>query len=301
MVPRQVKPPLEANPFPVRVWMVIYALSGFIALSLEIVWFRLLGVLQKSTAFTFPSLLAVFLGGLALGVMIGVPLARRVRRPAFTFLALQSGITLYAAIAFTLLLRHVDHQPFLQPLWAYLGGYEPVNAADLLSAIPGWFSGAQVAPALLEGAPFVLLLYFGLPFALIAPATFLMGLSFPVLQKLVQDNPVFLGRRVGWLQTLNIAGSMLGALLVGWCLLGWLGSSGTLKLLTLIGGIFLCLAAWHLGRRQWVRLVSLAVSIIFVSWIAAAVPSSPKLWAKLHGAEPRAIIAREGASGIGPS
>jgi spermidine synthase len=93
----KVTPSAETSRFPARVWMIIYALSGFIALSLEIVWFRLLGVLQKSTSFTFPSLLAVYLGGLALGVMIGVPLARRVRRPAVIFLALQSGITLYAA------------------------------------------------------------------------------------------------------------------------------------------------------------------------------------------------------------
>ena len=293
-----VAPSAEASRFPARVWMVIYALSGFIALSLEIVWFRLLGVLQKSTSFTFPSLLAVYLGGLALGVMIGVPLARRIRRPAVLFLALQSGITLYAAIAFALLLRQVDHQAFLQPLWVYLGGYEPVNAADLLSAFPAWFSGAQAAPALLESARFVLILYFVLPLALIAPSTFLMGLSFPVLQKLVQDNPALLGRRVGWLQTLNIAGSMAGALLVGWCLLRWFGSSGTLKLLVLLGGIFLCLAAWHVARRQWVRFVSVALSIVFVGGIAAAVPTSQKLWAKLHGAEPRAIIAREGASGL---
>ena len=294
----QVAPSSESSGFPARVWMIIYALSGFIALSLEIVWFRLLGVLQKSTSFTFPSLLAVYLGGLALGVMIGVPLARRVRRPAVVFLALQSGITLYAAVAFTVLLRQVDHLPFWQPLWAYLGGYEPVNAADLLSAIPAWFSGAQAAPALLESARFVLLLYFVLPLALIAPSTFLMGLSFPVLQRLVQDNPALLGRRVGWLQTLNIAGSMLGALLVGWFLLGWIGSSGTFKLLVLLGGIFLCLALWNVTRRQWVRLVSVAVSIVFVSWIAAGVPTPQKLWAKLHGAKPRAIIAREGASGL---
>lgn len=292
------KPALEAGRFPARVWMLIYALSGFIALSLEIVWFRLLGVLQKSTSFTFPSLLAVYLGGLALGVMIGVPLARRVRRPAVVFLALQSGITVYAAAAFALLLRHLDQEPFLQPLWAYLGGYEPVDAAELLNAIPAWFSGAQVAPGSSRSARVVLLLYFVLTFALIAPSTLLMGASFPVLQKLVQDNPVLLGRRVGWLQTLNIAGSMFGALLVGWCLLGWLGSSGTLKLLVLLGGIFPCLLAWQIPRRQSVRLAAVAVSIGFVSGIAAAIPRSQELWAKLHGAEPRAIIAREGASGL---
>jgi spermidine synthase len=295
---REVKSPVEESRFPARIWMIIYGLSGFIALSLEIVWFRLLGVLQKSTSFTFPTLLAVYLGGLAIGVMIGVPFARRLRRPAVTFLALQSGVTLYAAIVFTLLLHHVDRQPFLQPLWNYLGGYEPVNAADLLSAIPAWFSGAPMAPALSESARFVLLLYFVLPCALIAPSTLLMGVSFPVLQKLVQDNPALLGRRVGWLQTINIAGSMLGALLVGWCLLRWLGSSGTLKLLVLLGGVFLSLIAWHVPRRAWVRLVGTVLSICLVSWIAITIPKSKILWAKLHGSTPRAIIARESASGL---
>jgi spermidine synthase len=288
----------EASRFPVRVWMLIYALSGFIALALEIVWFRLLGVLQKSTAFTFPTLLAVYLGGLAAGVIIGVPLARRVRRPAVTFLALQSGITLYAGAAFALLLHHVSRRDFLKPLWTYLGGYEPINAADMSTAIPAWLSGAEIAPALAESARFGLLLYFVLPFVLIGPATLLMGVSFPVLQKLVQDNPVLLGRRVGWLQTLNIAGSMLGAVVVGWLLLGWLGSAGTFRLLVLLGGIFLCLAAWHLTHQRWSRLTSVAVALLLVGWIAFRIPSSPRLWAKLHGAVPRAIIAQEGASGL---
>jgi MFS family permease len=35
---------------PFAVWAAVYALSGLIALSLEIVWFRLLGVMMKSTA-----------------------------------------------------------------------------------------------------------------------------------------------------------------------------------------------------------------------------------------------------------
>jgi predicted membrane-bound spermidine synthase len=288
----------QANPFSARIWMLIYALSGFIALSLEIVWFRILGVVQKSTSFTFPTLLAVYLGGLALGVVVGIPLARRVRRPAVTFLALQSGITLYASVALALLLHHVNHRAFLQPLWEYLGSYDPVEAADLLSAISVWFSKAQLPPALSQSARFVLLLYFVLPIVLIAPATSLMGLSFPVLQKLVQDNPVLLGRRVGWLQTLNIGGSMFGALLVGWCLLRWLGSSGTLKLLVMLGGIFLCLAAWHVARRRWIRLVGVIAALSCVTFIASTIPRSHKFWAKLHGTKPRGIIAREGASGL---
>jgi hypothetical protein len=288
----------EPPHFPARVWMLIYALSGFIALGLEIVWFRLLGVLQKSTAFTFPTLLSVYLTGLAVGVLLGVPLAKRIRRPAVSFLALQSGITLYAGAAFGLLSYYVNRLSFLKPLWSYLGAYEPLNAADISAAMRAWLSGNAIAPATEQSAQFGLYLYFALPLFLIAPATLLMGMSFPVLQKLVQDNPMLLGRRVGWLQTLNIAGSMLGAIVVGWCLLGWLGSSGTFILLVLLGGVFLVLAGWQITRQRWSRLVSLALSLALTGWIVSSIPPSWLLWAKLHGTVPRAMIAREGASGL---
>ena len=52
---------------PWTAWLAIYALSGFIALSLEIVWFRMLGVALKSNAFTFGHLLTIFLAGVGLG------------------------------------------------------------------------------------------------------------------------------------------------------------------------------------------------------------------------------------------
>jgi predicted membrane-bound spermidine synthase len=296
--PSEAARPLEVLFFPTSVWMLIYALSGFLALSLEIVWFRLLGVAQKSTSFTFPTLLAVYLAGLGLGAITSAPLAKRVRRPAAIFLAVQSTVTLYAAVAFTLFLQQVDHQPFFQPLWTYLGGYNPINAAGLLVTIPAWFSSARFTPDVWQSEQLTLLLYFILPFVLIAPSTFLMGVSFPILQKLIHDNAALLGRRVGWLQTWNIVGSMLGALLAGWVLLRWLGSSGTLKLLVVLGGTFLFLLAWHIARRPAVRLVCIIAAISLVSWIAAALPSSNELWAKLHGTQPQEIIAREGESGL---
>ncbi len=78
-------------------WMLIYALSGFVALGLEIVWFRFFGVLQKSTAFTFGNLLGIYLLGLAAGIIIGVPVARRTSRPARLFLFVQAAVSIYAA------------------------------------------------------------------------------------------------------------------------------------------------------------------------------------------------------------
>ena len=60
-------------------WIALYALSGFIALSLEIVWFRLLGVVLKSVSFTFATLLALFLTGVGAGSLLGHRVAARAR------------------------------------------------------------------------------------------------------------------------------------------------------------------------------------------------------------------------------
>ena len=57
--------------FGLSTWIAVYALSGFVALSLEIVWFRILGVILKSNSFTFGHLLAVYLGGVGLGALVG--------------------------------------------------------------------------------------------------------------------------------------------------------------------------------------------------------------------------------------
>ena len=66
--------------FGLRTWIAIYALSGFVALSLEILWFRILGVLVKSNSFTFGHLLGVYLAGVGLGALIGNTRRARARR-----------------------------------------------------------------------------------------------------------------------------------------------------------------------------------------------------------------------------
>src|SRR4051812_32712610 len=50
-----------------RLALAIAALSGFIALSYELVWYRVLSVMTRGVASTFGLLLAAYLFGLALG------------------------------------------------------------------------------------------------------------------------------------------------------------------------------------------------------------------------------------------
>ena len=78
----------------------LYALSGFVALSLEIVWFRLLDVAVKSTAFTFGTVLAVYLLGSASGRSPGASAAwAGARRPLRAFLLTQCAILALAGAA----------------------------------------------------------------------------------------------------------------------------------------------------------------------------------------------------------
>src|SRR5258706_5683593 len=107
--------------FGLRAWLALYALSGFVALSLEILWFRVLGTIHKPSSFTFSTLLAIYLLGLGGGALLGRRWARSARRPVATFFALQAGIGLYAGLSLGLLTAALGRLPGLGPLWRYLG------------------------------------------------------------------------------------------------------------------------------------------------------------------------------------
>ena len=62
-------PPQDRATHPFGLWLSLYALSGFVALSLEILWFRLVDVAVKSTAFTFGTVLGTYLLGSAAGAI----------------------------------------------------------------------------------------------------------------------------------------------------------------------------------------------------------------------------------------
>jgi len=282
----------EVVPVPFAIWAAIYAMSGFLALSLEIVWFRLLGVMLKSTALTFGSLLSIYLSGIGLGAAIGTRLLRRTRQPAHTFLVMQAAIALYAVLGVAVLLAIVDDWRSLSWLSSYFGSYEPLDAREAVTQLGRALSGRGELPARF------LMLYVALPAVLILPPTLLMGASFPLLMKAVQTDLARLGRRVGGLLTANIAGSALGSIVTGWMSLEWLGSSGTLKMLLAIGALF---PLWGLAlssarrHRRWALTyaATLAASLL----LFLAMPGGASLWATFHGTTPPFVHVGEDGSG----
>ncbi len=285
--PSRTEADLAPGPRGFGQWLALYALSGYVALSLEILWFRVLGVVLKSNSFTFSTLLALYLTGVGGGALLARRPARLSRNPRAGFLLLQSAITLYAAGAVTLFTAAVARVPALEPLWRYLGEYEALDLGFVLHPF-------SAAPAGSSPGMF-LALYLVVPFFLLGPPTLLMGASFTFLQRAAQTDPALLGRRVGWLQTANILGSTVGTFLTGIVLLQLLGTSGTLRILVLLGGVFVLLWAWSGSPRSRSRAVW---GVGVVALAAGLVPSSSLLWARLHGGAIQLVVSAEDGSGL---
>jgi len=264
-------------PGPPRLWLLLYGLSGFIALSFEIAWFRLMDVGVKSTAYTFGTVLALYLLGLGAGSLAGGRLAGRLPRPLTAFLDLQLLLLACAGTALALVAR----LPPGAPVYRLLFDYWRHEAFFHLGADWSFTSLAS--------------LYFVLPVALFGLPTLLMGFSFGVLQRAVQDDPRTSGRKVGMLQAANIVGCTAGSLVTGLVLLERIGTAGTFALLLVLGGgAFLLVRARESGVTAGLLARAAALALVTL-----ALPSNHALWSRLHGitaAKPPAFIGEDASA-----
>jgi hypothetical protein len=139
----------------------------------------------------------------------------------------------------------------------------------------------------------LLRLYLVFPSLLYLIPTVLMGLSFPVLQRAVHDDPETSGRKVGFLQAANIAGCTAGSLLVGLVLLEWMGTTGTLGLLLACGFVFVAVGGWHHGPRPVLVVLGSALALLL-----AFLPDQQGLWQRMHGRDGGAARFDEDASSV---
>jgi spermidine synthase len=236
----------------VTLWCTLFFLSGFLAVALEIVWFRYFGVVTAGSAYTFGHVLGVFLLFDAIGQLLGARMVERVALPHRVFLPLQAGILLAAGSAF-LALSH----PRLVPL----GQFELGDRSGLTYG-----------------------LVFGLlPVLAIGPAALLVGFSFPLVQRALQTDAGAVGRRVGLLQLANIVGNAVGGLVTGMVLLHVLGTIGTLRLLSALGFVGALYAAagplsWRILGRARIASAGLAAALLAV---IALIPGPAVFWPRV--------------------
>jgi spermidine synthase len=78
---------------------VLFFFSGASGLIYEVVWLRMLGRTLGNTVYATSTVLAVFMGGLALGSFVFGRFADRVRRPLVLYSILEAGIGITALLS----------------------------------------------------------------------------------------------------------------------------------------------------------------------------------------------------------
>jgi spermidine synthase len=204
----------------IRIFLA-YALSGFVALGYQVVWFRLFPDWFGSTSLSFALVVCNFIGGLGAGSLASRPVTRWISRVAriADALRLYGMIELLVAVAAALTLL-AGHLP------ADLWGNFPYHAHDgIWVQNPGYRFG-QLAVAVS---------------CVFAPC-FLMGTTFPLLSQTFLDAPQglrFPAALYGW----NTFGACAGVLICQFLLLPSIGHSATFWLML---GLNLAIAGFFL-------------------------------------------------------
>jgi MFS family permease len=245
----------RAEPFgSLKLWCVLVFLSGYIIVALEIVWVRLMGQVGQYHAYLFPTVLGVFLLADGIGMAVAARMVRRMKdpRPAF-FITQAGGFALGAALIMALY--------WALPHW-------PINqfiSADIQRLRDGGLATTVILIVLVVGPP-----------------SFLIGMTFPFVQRAVQQDLASVGARVGWVQLANILGNAAGSIGTGIITFHLLGTAGTLQLLAGLSLLLLLFWLWKGGLRRRPELaLAGACGLALV-----ALPGNAELWSRLHHEKP---------------
>ncbi len=247
-------------------WYLVYGACGLAALALQQTMFRLVGATMRSNSYSFPTVLALYLTSFALGTAAGSLLVRRVRDPKQAFLWSQFGVGVSAVGSLVVLTVLLPVSPIGSVLveWFNSDGY--ASGFDL--ADPGRFALFALAlPALIVVAPVAL-----------------MGLGFPLVERIVVEVEGAVGPSTGRLIAVGTFGNVLGVFVGAFVLVGTLGTAGAhVAVGVALGG----LGVWAAFRartavRRFTSAAVAALAVLALGWFA---PTNAELWATFVGAE----------------
>ncbi len=206
----------QSGDTPLRQLVVaLFALTGFSALCLQVVWQRVISIHGGVDLFSSATVVAAFMAGLGLGNLLGGALADRLgpHRSILAFAVANLGIGLFGWASIAI----------------FYDGYRAL--AEHVQSLPAAFA---------------------FHFVLLVVPTTLMGLSLPLLTRGVVRNVGEAAPVVSRLYAANTLGAAAGAAVGGWFLLGNLGFDGTVRLASslnlLAAGVVLLL--WRTAPRE---------------------------------------------------
>ena len=230
---------------------VSIALSGFCALSAEVIWTRLLSLVFGASTYTFSIILAVFLVGLGIGSSIGSLMAKSIRNPRIALgwcQILNVGAVAWSAY---MLMRSL-------PYW-------PINTS-ITSSI--WFNFQ---------------LDFVRGFWAVLPGPILWGASFPLALAAVARKGEDPGRLVGGVYAANTVGAIVGSVVSSLILVYWFGSQHAQQVIMIVSGIsgLILLAPIEFSSTpstktlRWVAPAALVIALGISAFLIRTVPTIP--------------------------
>ncbi len=254
----------------------VILLTGFLAIGYEIVWFRFLQVLMKSSAYTFSTILAVYLAGLGLGsYAMNAFLQKRPdidRRSAFFILQVLVGAYALASLSiYYWLTTNTDLAAFTA--WTF-SRYQGLRA-DEAALLDAWLLKFPWMP-LFTKYDFIIW-----PSIFVLPATILMGGTFPLLSYLSLANKDQQGKTIGTIYFMNTVGNVLGGVVTGFLLLTYLGTERTLMVFSLLG-VAMIFFVPSFGKQKLTMALRAAVFMGAAAVCIFVFPGKGDLWYTIH-------------------
>ncbi len=200
-------------------WLVfiLFFVSGACGLIYEVVWSRMMMLIFGRSVIAVGIVLAAFMSGIALGSYLLGRYADRTRNPLRLYALCEAGVGLAAFVASFLLMR-------ITPVYAWV--HETFGESPLAFSVVRFF----------------------IAFALLIVPTILMGVSLPVLSRVVVKRLSRVGKELGGLYAVNTVGAVAGSLAAGFYLIGRLGLHGAVDV-AVLGNLAVGLLAWMASGR----------------------------------------------------
>jgi len=171
--------------------LVVMLFSGAVSFVYEILWSRLLAHVVGGSLVAFATMLAAFLGGIAIGGLLGARFAGQQRRSCYWL----AGVEIAAGLITLLLFLHLSSSGFADKRW---GEATTGSLANLCI----W---------------------------LLLPATICIGATFPLAVRALTRDPGQAGRMAGRVYSCNTVGAIFGAVGAGYVLVPELGYGSSFK------------------------------------------------------------------------
>jgi len=222
-----------------------FALAGFISLSYEVLWTRLLVFKLKMTVYAFSIMLTTFLVGIGIGSVVVAIIEKfnLIKNHSKVFGIVQILVGL-AGLSTIILFSQIDSYPIFDIVGFFkstLSWKKLIFTEILLSAM-----------------------------IMLVP-TILMGMTFPLISRIFTQNVKVVGKTIGTIYAINTVGCILGSFFTGFFLVKIFGTQKTIVLISLIALIIgTAIVVFNSqGIKRPKKTQKISIVFLIVMWLIA--------------------------------